>query len=161
METRETPFHGPSRCSTCLFLPFTLRLPNLYEVPLRFTSLVFLLHQFLSLLCMSCSLHRLSPSSLTLSTSLHSQSIHVMYETFTKLEKYVNCILLFSKSVHMTYKTMTDLNGLSIIFYHSPSLYTRNQDRVPLRVLLVWGSLRLTPIKIALLGWQMYMRLYP
>ena len=82
-----------------------------------------------------------------------------------RLECLLNRILSFSQSVHVTYKTMTNLNGFSIVFYHSCSPYTRcikpwqtwmasqsyfivltvrihnvqNHDRLP----PVWGSLRL------------------
>ena len=116
METGEAPSLGPSRCSACLFLSFALCLANLYEVPLpkcegddkglQALFIVFL-HQFLSLSHLSRSLLHLSFSYLTSSTSVHSQSVHTMYETFTKL---------FSQSIHVTYETMTDLNGLSIVF---------------------------------------------
>ena len=134
METGEIPSFGPSRCSACLFLSFALRLANLYEVPLRKCEgdgkglqalFIVFLHQFLSLSYLSRSLLHLSFSYLTSSTSLHSQSIHMTYETFTKLfccsyspytwrtkrwQTWMACqsYLSFSQSVHATYETMTD-----------------------------------------------------
>ena len=134
MKTGETPSLGPSCCSACLFLSFALCLANLYKVPLLkcegdskgLQALFVFLHQFLSLSCLSHSLLRLSLSSLTLSTSLHSQSVQAMYQMFTKLEQLVNHILSSSQSVHATYKTVTDLNGLSIVFHCSHSLYMQH-----------------------------------
>ena len=107
METGETPSLGPSCCFVHLILSLVLRLANLYEVPSPkcegdgkgLQALFVFLHQFLSLSCLSRSLHWLSLSSFTSSTSLHSQSVHVTYKTFTKHE-YINLILSIYMRFH-------------------------------------------------------------
>ena len=109
METEETPSLGPSCCSGCLFLSFALCLVNLHEVPLpkyegdsNGSQILFVfLHQFLSLSRLLHSLLRLSLSSLTSSTSLHSHG---------------PCMRRTKRSLN--------LNSLSIVFccFHSPYL---------------------------------------
>ena len=136
METEDNPSLGSSCCSAPLFLS----LANLYEVVLpkcegNSKGLQILLVFFVSFSfsSLSHSLLHLSLSSLTSSTSLHSQSVHAMYETFINLEQPVNRILSlslhrilsFSQFVHVMYEMMIDLDGLSIVFYHSHSLYTQ------------------------------------
>ena len=125
MKTGETPSLDPSCCFACLFPSFALCLVNLYDMPLAKCEgdgkagykpcLSFFISFSLSYL--SRSLHRLSLSSLALSTPLHAHSVHAMYETFTKLEQLVNRILSFSQSIHTTYQTMTDLNGFLIVLF--------------------------------------------
>ena len=85
-------------------------------------------------------------SSLTSSTSLHTlltiiNMLHVInvlwtvmfpftithgtFGPYTKLKWLLNRILSVSQSVHVTYEHSQNLNGLSIVFYHSHSLHMR------------------------------------
>ena len=145
METGETLSLGRSRCSACLFLSFTLRLANLYEVPLpkcegdgKGLQALFIVfrHQFLSLSRLSHSLLHLSFSYLTSSTSLYSQSVHTTYETFTKL-----FCCSYSPYTWRTKRWQTWMACQSyfiILTVHTRDI--RNHDRLS----PVWGSLRLT-----------------
>ena len=132
METGETPSLGSSHCFAHLILSFALCLASLYEVPLPkcegdgkgLQALFVFLHQFLSLSRLSRSLHCLSLSSFISSTSLHSQSIHVMYKTFTKLEQTVNLILsIYMRCHYENVKATTKVYKPCLSFFISFSLF--------------------------------------
>ena len=76
--------------------------------------------------------HFIDPSTLTVCTRDIWNVVNIVLAVRTRdvrnhdrLEWLPNRISSFSQSVHAMYETMTDLNGFSIIFNCSHSLYTR------------------------------------